>query len=62
VGEEHGLAVLELALREAMDLGHNYVGTEHILLGLIREERTSLSGSCSTSALTQRAADRAGVV
>ena len=30
--------VLELALREALSLGHNYIGTEHILLGLIREE------------------------
>ena len=29
--------VLELALREAKQLGHNYIGTEHILLGLIRE-------------------------
>ncbi|MDF2744953.1 MAG: clpC3 [Actinomycetia bacterium] len=29
--------VLELSLREAMSLGHNYIGTEHILLGLIRE-------------------------
>jgi ATP-dependent Clp protease ATP-binding subunit ClpC len=29
--------VLELASREAQQLGHNYVGTEHILLGLIRE-------------------------
>jgi ATP-dependent Clp protease ATP-binding subunit ClpC len=29
--------VLELALREAGQLGHNYVGTEHILLGLVRE-------------------------
>jgi hypothetical protein len=29
--------VLELALREAMQLGHNYIGTEHILLGIIRE-------------------------
>lgn len=29
--------VLELALREALGLGHNYIGTEHILLGLIRE-------------------------
>ncbi|HBK68646.1 MAG TPA: ATP-dependent Clp protease ATP-binding subunit ClpC, partial [Firmicutes bacterium] len=29
--------VLELALDEARQLGHNYVGTEHILLGLIRE-------------------------
>src|SRR3954451_13722207 len=29
--------LLELALREALSLGHNYIGTEHILLGLIRE-------------------------
>jgi ATP-dependent Clp protease ATP-binding subunit ClpC len=29
--------VLELALREALQMGHNYIGTEHILLGLVRE-------------------------
>jgi ATP-dependent Clp protease ATP-binding subunit ClpC len=29
--------VLELSLREALQLGHNYIGTEHILLGLVRE-------------------------
>jgi Clp amino terminal domain, pathogenicity island component len=29
--------VLELSLREALALGHNYIGTEHILLGLVRE-------------------------
>ncbi len=29
--------VLELSLREALQLGHTYIGTEHILLGLIRE-------------------------
>jgi ATP-dependent Clp protease ATP-binding subunit ClpC len=29
--------VLELSLREAMSLGHNYIGTEHILLGIVRE-------------------------
>ena len=29
--------VLELSLRESLDLGHNYIGTEHILLGLVRE-------------------------
>jgi hypothetical protein len=29
--------VMELSLREARQLGHNYIGTEHILLGLIRE-------------------------
>jgi ATP-dependent Clp protease ATP-binding subunit ClpC len=31
--------VLELALREALALGHNYIGTEHILLGVMRENR-----------------------
>src|SRR6266487_6168502 len=30
--------VLEFSLREALQLGHNYIGTEHILLGLIRED------------------------
>src|SRR5690348_13862649 len=29
--------VLELAVEEARTLGHNYIGTEHLLLGLIRE-------------------------
>jgi ATP-dependent Clp protease ATP-binding subunit ClpA len=32
-----GKKVLELALREALSLGHNYIGTEHILLGIVRE-------------------------
>src|SRR5215211_2410604 len=31
--------VLELAMAEARDLTHNYVGTEHLLLGLLREEK-----------------------
>jgi ATP-dependent Clp protease ATP-binding subunit ClpA len=31
--------VLELALREALSLGHNYIGSEHILLGLVRENQ-----------------------
>jgi ATP-dependent Clp protease ATP-binding subunit ClpC len=30
--------VLELSLREALSLGHNYIGTEHVLLGLVREQ------------------------
>ncbi len=29
--------VLELSLREALQLGHSYIGTEHMLLGLVRE-------------------------
>ena len=32
-----GKKVMELALREALHLGHNYIGTEHLLLGLLRE-------------------------
>jgi ATP-dependent Clp protease ATP-binding subunit ClpC len=46
--------VLELSLREALQLSHNYIGTEHILLGLIREGQgvaakvlTSLGGDLS---------------
>jgi ATP-dependent Clp protease ATP-binding subunit ClpC len=31
--------VLELSLREALSLGHNYIGTEHVLLGLVRENQ-----------------------
>ena len=31
--------VLELALRESIRLGHGYIGTEHLLLGLVRERR-----------------------
>lgn len=33
---------LESALREALALGHNYIGTEHIVLGLLRDERSSV--------------------
>src|SRR5918994_1092272 len=36
--------VLELALREALQLGHNYIGTEHILLGLVRESEGVADG------------------
>jgi hypothetical protein len=32
-----GKKVLELSLREALQLGHNYIGSEHILLGIVRE-------------------------
>ena len=35
--------VLELALREALSLGHNYIGTEHILLGLLREDSIAVN-------------------
>jgi hypothetical protein len=37
--------VLELALREALSLGHEYIGTEHILLGLLREDERMMTES-----------------
>jgi len=37
--------VLELSLREALQLGHSYIGTEHILLGLIREGQGIAAGA-----------------
>jgi ATP-dependent Clp protease ATP-binding subunit ClpA len=46
--------VLELSLREALQLGHNYVGTEHILLGLLRE-----GGGVATQVLATFDADHA---
>ena len=36
--------LLELSLREALSLGHNYIGTEHVLLGLLREGDNSAVG------------------
>ncbi|HEX6329076.1 MAG TPA: Clp protease N-terminal domain-containing protein [Jiangellaceae bacterium] len=36
--------VMQLALREALRFGHNYVGTEHILLGLLRDEKSAGTG------------------
>lgn len=37
---ERARKVLEMSLREALALGHNYVGTEHILLALLRDEES----------------------
>jgi ATP-dependent Clp protease ATP-binding subunit ClpA len=48
--------VLELSLREALHLGHNYIGTEHILLGLIRER-----DGTAAEALVQVGADLAQI-
>ena len=45
--------VLELSLREALQLGHNYIGTEHILLGLISTQ----SSDCATVSRVIRFAD-----
>ena len=44
--------ILELALREALQLHHNYIGTEHILLGVIRE-----GGGVGAQVLKQHSAD-----
>lgn len=44
--------VLELAVTEARNLGHNYIGTEHLLLGLIRE-----AGGVAAQTLTSLGAD-----
>jgi len=38
-----GKRALELALREALGLGHNHIGTEHLLLGLVRQEEGTAS-------------------
>ncbi|MBT2522489.1 ATP-dependent Clp protease ATP-binding subunit [Arthrobacter sp. ISL-28] len=48
--------VLELALREALQLGHSYIGTEHILLGLVRE-----GGGVAAQVLIKLGADLARV-
>ncbi len=48
--------VLELSLREALQLGHNYIGTEHILLGLIRE-----GDGVAAQVLVKLSADLSGV-
>src|SRR4249919_159640 len=45
--DSRAMKVLELTLREALALGHNYIGTEHILLGLL-EEQESLGGGTLT--------------
>ena len=45
--------VLELSLREALQLGHNYIGTEHLLMGILREfDSVAAKLIISTPALT----------
>jgi len=44
--------VLEYALREALRLGHNYIGTEHILLGVLEEEEDQGGGALTRIGLT----------
>ena len=57
--------VLELSLREALQLRHNYIGTEHILLGLIREgeglaSQALVDVGADPAGLRQRVLDRVG--
>ena len=44
--------VLEMSLREALSLGHNYIGTEHILLGLVRENEGAAARILSVLGVT----------
>ena len=46
--------VLKLALRETMTLGHNYVGTEHLLLGVVQEEESRGGGALTGLGLTDQ--------
>jgi hypothetical protein len=50
--------VLELAMTEARELGHNYVGTEHLLLGLVREEKGIAAMALTESGVVLEAARR----
>ena len=50
--------VLELSLREALQLGHNYIGTEHILLGLIREGEGVAARALESLGISQEAVRR----
>jgi Clp amino terminal domain, pathogenicity island component len=49
--------VLELVLREALRLGHNYVGTEHLLLGLLADEENSAAQLLGELGVTHAAAE-----
>ncbi|WP_189082353.1 Clp protease N-terminal domain-containing protein [Mangrovihabitans endophyticus] len=51
-----GKKVLELTFREALRLGHNYVGTEHLLLALLEQEHGS--GPLATAGVTKDAVER----
>jgi len=48
--------VLELALREALTLGHNYIGTEHLLLGLLDDEESLGGGTLTGLGVTKERA------
>jgi len=54
--DSRAMKVLELTLREALALGHNYIGTEHILLGLIEEEESAGGGPLAGLGVTKERA------
>ncbi|CCH34089.1 Clp protease N-terminal domain-containing protein [Actinosynnema sp. NPDC047251] len=53
----HCKKALELTTREALRLGHTFVGTEHILLGLLAEEDGTAAKVMSTTGITRAAAE-----
>ena len=54
--DSRAMKVLELTLREALALGHNYIGTEHILLGLLEEEENVGGGPLAGLGITKERA------
>ena len=50
------MKVLELGLREALNLGHNYIGTEHLLLGILAEEKGTGGKALRDLGITQERA------
>ena len=50
--------VMEFSLREALNLGHNYIGTEHLLLGLLDEENGLGARTLSDLGVTREAAEQ----
>ena len=54
--DSRAMKVLELTLREALALGHNYIGTEHILLGLLEEEENAGGGPLAGLGITRERA------
>jgi Clp amino terminal domain, pathogenicity island component len=54
--DSRAMKVLELTLREALALGHNYIGTEHILLGVLEEEESAGGGTLADLGITKERA------
>jgi ATP-dependent Clp protease ATP-binding subunit ClpA len=54
--DSRAMKVLELTLREALALGHNYIGTEHILLGLLEDEESLGGGPLADLGITKERA------